>query len=78
MLDAVLTNCNKFARLIICGMISQYNLEENKLEPIYNITEVVTKSLSMRGFIIFDHWAQERAELPPGHEGLDHAEQGDL
>ncbi|WP_439482203.1 NADP-dependent oxidoreductase [Cyclobacterium plantarum] len=51
--DAVLTNINKFARLPVCGAISLYNKTEvpmgPRLQPI-----LLTKSATMRGFIIGD------------------------
>ncbi|WP_163379647.1 NADP-dependent oxidoreductase [Cyclobacterium sp. SYSU L10401] len=51
--DAVLTNINKFARLPVCGAISLYNETEvpmgPRLQPI-----LLTKSATMRGFIIGD------------------------
>ncbi|WP_162418788.1 NADP-dependent oxidoreductase [Cyclobacterium roseum] len=51
--DAVLANINKFARLPVCGAISLYNETEvpmgPRLQPI-----LLTKSATMRGFIIGD------------------------
>ncbi|KAI8967133.1 hypothetical protein BDF20DRAFT_901880 [Mycotypha africana] len=56
MLDAVLSVANNFARIVACGMISQYNLE--KPEPIYNTMNIVTKRIKFDGFIIMDHAAE--------------------
>ncbi|OBZ81945.1 NADP-dependent alkenal double bond reductase P1, partial [Choanephora cucurbitarum] len=53
MLDAVFKVANNFARIIACGMISQYNL--SKPEPIYNTMMIVTKRIKFDGFIIMDH-----------------------
>jgi len=51
--DAVLANINKYARLPVCGAISLYNETEvpigPRLQPI-----ILTKSATMRGFIIGD------------------------
>jgi hypothetical protein len=51
--DAVLANINKYARLIVCGAISLYNKTEvpigPRLQPL-----ILTKSATMRGFIIGD------------------------
>lgn len=51
--DAVLANINKFARLPVCGAISLYNNTQvalgPRLQPI-----ILTKSATMRGFIISD------------------------
>ncbi len=55
--DAVLANINKFARLPVCGAISQYNDTTvptgPRLQPI-----LLTKSATMRGFIIGDFSAK--------------------
>ncbi|KAI8972297.1 hypothetical protein BDB01DRAFT_750145 [Pilobolus umbonatus] len=52
-LDAVLGLCNLNARIIACGMISQYN--KSKPDPIYNIMNIVVKRINIQGFIIMDH-----------------------
>lgn len=39
---------------VTCGMISQYNLEEGQRYGVKNLTNVVTKRLTMRGFIVGD------------------------
>ncbi|KAI9364795.1 hypothetical protein BD770DRAFT_313535 [Pilaira anomala] len=56
-LDAVLAVANNFARIIGCGMISQYNLSTH--EPIYNIANIVSKRIKFDGFIILDHMEYE-------------------
>lgn len=53
MLDAVLVHANNFARIVSCGMISQYNL--SKPEPLYNLIYIVSKRIKFDGFIIMDH-----------------------
>ncbi|KAF7722048.1 hypothetical protein EC973_003730 [Apophysomyces ossiformis] len=50
MLEHVINHANPFARIVACGMISQYNL--SKPEPIHNLIQVVTKSLTIQGFIV--------------------------
>ncbi|CAO3628381.1 unnamed protein product [Mucor hiemalis] len=52
MLEAVINNANRFARIVCCGMISQYNTTTP--EPIHNLIQVVAKSLEIRGFIVSD------------------------
>ncbi|KAI7906658.1 uncharacterized protein BX663DRAFT_497227 [Cokeromyces recurvatus] len=61
MLDAVLAVANNFARIIACGMISQYNRE--KPEPIYNIINIITKRIKFDGFVIMDHMDYEQKFL---------------
>jgi NADPH:quinone reductase len=51
--DAVLANINKYARIVVCGAISLYNETQMpvgpRLQPI-----ILTKSATMRGFIVSD------------------------
>jgi hypothetical protein len=54
-LDAVLRLINPFARIPLCGMISQYNLQQPEPGPRYLAMLVRNRGL-MRGFIISDHW----------------------
>jgi len=51
--DAVLANINKYARLPVCGAISLYNETEVSLGPRLQPI-ILTKSATMRGFIIGD------------------------
>lgn len=51
--DAVLANINKYARLPVCGAISLYNETEIQLGPRLQPI-ILTKSATMRGFIIGD------------------------
>ncbi len=53
-LDAVLGQVNPFARIALCGMISQYNLEVPAPGPA-NIRNMVGNRVLMQGFIISDH-----------------------
>ena len=53
-LDAVLGQVNPFARIVLCGMISQYNLETPAPGP-GNIRNMVGNRVLMQGFIISDH-----------------------
>ncbi|RDW90170.1 MDR family NADP-dependent oxidoreductase [Aspergillus mulundensis] len=50
-LEAALGAINNFGRVVVCGMISQYN---SAPYPIKNISYVLTKRLTMRGFIVGD------------------------
>lgn len=53
-LEAAINHANQFGRIIACGMISQYNSKPEDLYPIRNLMSVVTKRLTMRGFIVSD------------------------
>lgn len=51
-LDAVLARINPFARIPVCGMISQY---DGGGYPLRNAGNIVGKRAMIRGFIIYDH-----------------------
>lgn len=50
--DAVIQNMNSFGRIAVCGQTSEYN----KAEPrgCRQMTAVITRRLTLRGFIVFD------------------------
>ena len=52
-LDAVLGRINKHARLVICGLISQYNTEEPVSGP-FNFANILLRSARVEGFIVLD------------------------
>ena len=54
-LEAALASMNPHGRLVLCGMISQYNATEAPRGPS-NLVNVVTKRLTVRGFIVSDHF----------------------
>jgi NADPH-dependent curcumin reductase CurA len=54
LLDMVLTLVNPFARIPLCGMISQYNLDPPDPGPRYLFSMIGNRVL-MQGFIISDH-----------------------
>ena len=57
MLDAVLRLINPLARIPLCGMISQYNLDVPEPGPRYLFSLIGNRGL-MQGFIISDHIAR--------------------
>ena len=61
MFDAVLPLLNPFARIPVCGLIAQYNATElppgpNRLPLL--MRNVLTKRLTVRGFIVTDFAAR--------------------
>ncbi|CAA0109324.1 Putative NADP-dependent oxidoreductase YfmJ [BD1-7 clade bacterium] len=54
-LEAVLNLMNDHGRIAVCGMIDQYNATEAAPGPV-NLGQLIVKKLTMRGFIVFDHW----------------------
>jgi NADPH-dependent curcumin reductase len=51
---AVLRVLNNFARIPLCGLISQYNATEDPGAP--NLLPLLTHRVTMRGFIVADHF----------------------
>ena len=53
-LEASLDNMKTFGRIVLCGMISQYNATSTTPGPA-NIFLAITKRLRLLGFIVRDH-----------------------
>lgn len=63
-LDAVLKRLNPFARIPLCGMISQYN--ETRPYQLRNLRALLVNRVKLQGFIITDRvdlWPQAQSEL---------------
>ena len=63
-LDTVLPRMNTFARLPLCGLISQYNATE--AYGVKNFRYILVKRIKVQGFIVFDfpeRYAAARADL---------------
>ncbi|CAL4896475.1 unnamed protein product [Urochloa decumbens] len=56
MLDAVLLNMRMHDRIAVCGMISQYNLEQP--QGIQNLLSLIIKRVRMEGFMVSDYLGQ--------------------
>ncbi|RHN75556.1 putative oxidoreductase [Medicago truncatula] len=56
MLEAVLNHVNKYARIPLCGMISQYNQVWTEREGIRNLLNMVGKEVRMEGFMLDSYW----------------------
>jgi len=61
-LDAVLAQINKFARIPLCGAISQYNVTEAIKGPS-NYLSLLVNSAKMQGFIVLDYVAEYMAAI---------------
>jgi len=55
LLEASLDNMKTFGRIVLCGMISQYNATSTTPGPA-NIFLAITKRLRLQGFIVRDHY----------------------
>jgi NADPH-dependent curcumin reductase CurA len=54
-LEAALDNMREHGRIAVCGLIDQYNSAEPPPGP-RNLGLVLTRKLTMRGFIVMDHY----------------------
>jgi NADPH-dependent curcumin reductase CurA len=67
LLDAVLARCNPFARIPLCGMVSQYNAVERY--GVQNLMAAVGMRIRLQGFIVSDHmprWPEALKDLVSG------------
>ncbi|XP_052136696.1 2-alkenal reductase (NADP(+)-dependent)-like [Oryza glaberrima] len=53
-LDAALVNMRRGGRVVVCGMISQYNLQEP--EGVHNVIQILSKTIRVEGFAVFNHF----------------------
>jgi len=53
-LDAVLPQMAERGRVVVCGMVADYNRQDAP-QPIHNLWQLVVKRLTMRGFLTYDH-----------------------
>jgi NADPH-dependent curcumin reductase CurA len=90
-LEAALFRMNLHGRVAVCGAISQYNNPD--ATGIRNLTLLISKRLTLQGFLVLDHWGrrQEFVEEMAGWlregrvqvaetfvDGIDHAVDGFL
>ena len=61
--DAVFANLAQSARVSVCGMISQYNLEKPAMGPRTSYMMVLTRQASVQGFLV----PQFGAKFSAGH-----------
>jgi NADPH-dependent curcumin reductase len=54
--QAVFPHLNDFGRMIMCGMVAEYNDVEPRPGP--NLMAVVRKRLKIQGFIVSDQWSR--------------------
>jgi NADPH-dependent curcumin reductase len=63
---AVFPRLNDFGRMVMCGLVAEYNDVEPRPGP--NLMAAVRKRLKIQGFIVSDHWqrfAEYRAMAAP-------------
>ena len=52
-LDAVLINCKRGARVLLCGAIQSYGKKTS--QPVYNYPVAIARNIKMKGFVIIDY-----------------------
>lgn len=65
-LEHLFTRMNVFGRIVICGLISQYNNEGDDWDGVKNFGYVIMRRLQIGGFVVLDHMA-ERGEEAAGY-----------
>jgi NADPH-dependent curcumin reductase CurA len=53
-LEAALDCLNTWGRIIACGMVSEYSTPETERHGVKNLMQIVSKRLTIRGFIVGD------------------------
>jgi hypothetical protein len=67
-LEAVVQRLNPFARMPLCGLVSQYDAA--RPAPFEGMTVILRKRVHLQGFIVTDHldrWAYARGALETAH-----------
>ena len=59
-LEAAIGSMNRQGRIAMCGAIAQYNETSPPAAP-RNLAAFIGKRLTMRGFLVFDHYSRMRA-----------------
>ncbi|MEA2347460.1 MAG: hypothetical protein QOG62_1247 [Thermoleophilaceae bacterium] len=67
-LDHMMGNMNLNGRIVICGLIAEYNDQPNK--GVQNFDEVIMKRLTIGGFVVLDHMTDRGQEAVGAIAGL--------
>ena len=61
-LDHIFSRMNVFGRIVICGLISQYNDTQRDWPGPRNFDQMIMKRLSVGGFVVLDHMPDRSEE----------------
>lgn len=73
-LETVLDQARSHARIVACGMISQYDLPDEQKYGVKNLFNLITKRIKLEGFIVSDYMAELGAAF--GATMAEHVQQG--
>lgn len=68
-LDAMLPCMKNFGRIVNCGMISDYNNQDNPT-PVFNLWKIVEKQLTMKGFLLHSYGASIPSAMDDLHQWI--------
>eukprot|EP00882_Tetradesmus_deserticola_P000733 GHRQ01000800.1.p1 GENE.GHRQ01000800.1~~GHRQ01000800.1.p1 ORF type:complete len:361 (+),score=177.76 GHRQ01000800.1:181-1263(+) len=57
-LETVLELCRPHARIVACGMISQYDLPDEEKYGVKNLFNLIGKRIKMQGFVVGDYYSE--------------------
>lgn len=77
-LEAAINHMNKYGRIIVCGMVSEYNIPVEERYGIKNLMRFVGQGITMRGFLVGDRDMQPKWDAECRRQITQWLDQGDF